>query len=229
MHGLCHNAHPRRHQVMPLYQLSHRFRGYYPVIIDIESAGFNAATDAMLEIAAVTLKMDDNGQLSPDQELGFAVAPFAGANLNPSSLAFTGIDPFDPNRQAVAESHALQTIFKMVRDGMKRSACHRAVVVGHNPAFDNSFLGAATERTKVKRSPFHPFATFDTATLAGLAFGQTVLQKACLAAGLTFDPTQAHNALYDARQTALLFCHIVNQWQQFAGWPATATGNSGND
>lgn len=211
-----------------MYQLNLRFRGFYPVIIDLETAGFDARNDALLQIAAVTLSMDDNGLLTPAERLYFEVAPFAGANLNPSSLAFTGIDPHDPERQAVSELQALTAIFKLVRDGMKHSNCHRAVMVAHNPAFDNSFLTAATERAKVKRSPFHPFATFDTATLAGLAFGQTVLPKACAAAGLDFDASKAHNALYDAEQTAALFCHIVNQWQQLAGWPATATGNQSN-
>lgn len=211
-----------------MYQLSQRFRGFYPVIIDIESAGFNATTDALLQIAAVTLTMDEQGLLNPAASIGFEVAPFAGANLNPSSLAFIGIDPHDPARQAVAvaEAEALSAIFKLVRDGMKSSGCHRAVMVAHNPAFDNAFLNAASERAKVKRSPFHPFATFDTATLAGLAFGQTVLHKACQAAGISFDASRAHNALYDAEQTAALFCHIVNQWQNLAGWPASATGNN---
>lgn len=227
---LCHNAacFPLARTFL-LYQLNQRFRGFYPVIIDIETAGFNASTDAMLQIAAVTLAMDDQGLLSLANSISFDVAPFAGANLNPSSLAFIGIDPHDPARQAVSESEALSAIFKLVREGMKVTNCHRAVMVAHNPAFDNAFLTAATERAKVKRSPFHPFATLDTATMAGLAFGQTVLHKACAAAAIEFDGSKAHNALYDATQTAQLFCHIVNQWQTLAGWPATATGNNGGD
>ena len=36
--------------------LCDRFRGFYPVVIDVETAGFNAKTDALLEIAAITLK-----------------------------------------------------------------------------------------------------------------------------------------------------------------------------
>ena len=81
------------------------------------------------------------------------------------------------------------------------------------------FVNAATERCLIKRSPFHPFVSFDTTTLSGLALGQTVLAKACLAAGLEFNNSEAHSALYDTEKTAELFCFIVNKWQQMGGWP----------
>ncbi|MGS0727481.1 ribonuclease T, partial [Shewanella sp. 0m-11] len=47
--------------------LKNRFRGYFPVVIDVETAGFNANTDALLEIAVSMLKMDDEGVLSLDK------------------------------------------------------------------------------------------------------------------------------------------------------------------
>ncbi len=72
--------------------LCDRFRGFYPVVIDVETAGFNAKTDALLEIAAITLKMDEQGWLTPDTTLHFHVEPFEGANLQPEALAFNGID-----------------------------------------------------------------------------------------------------------------------------------------
>jgi len=199
--------------------LSDRFRGFYPVVIDVETAGFNARTDALLEIAAITLKMDEQGWLSIDEKHHFHVEPFEGAVLQPEALAFNGIDPHNPLRGAVSEYDALHAIFKAVRKGMKDSGCNRAIMVAHNATFDHSFMMAAAERASLKRNPFHPFVTFDTAALSGLALGQTVLAKACIAAGIPFDSAQAHSALYDTEQTALLFCEIVNRWKRLGGWP----------
>lgn len=199
-----------------LYQ---RFRGFYPVVIDVETAGFNAQTDALLEIAAITLKMDEEGWLHQDQTLHFHVEPFEGAILNPDALAFNGIDPGNPLRGAVSEYEALHAIFKMVRKGIKDSGCNRAIMVAHNATFDLNFMLAAAGRAGLKRNPFHPFATFDTAALSGLVLGQTVLAKACKAAGMNFDSTQAHSALYDTEQTATLFCELVNRWKRLGGWP----------
>lgn len=202
--------------------LSRPFSWFYPVVIDVETAGFNAKTDALLEIAAITLKMDEQGWLMPDTTLHFHVEPFVGANLQPEALAFNGIDPNDPDRGAVSEYEALHEIFKVVRKGIKASGCNRAIMVAHNANFDHSFMMAAAERASLKRNPFHPFATFDTAALAGLALGQTVLSKACQTAGMDFDSTQAHSALYDTERTAVLFCEIVNRWKRLGGWPLPA-------
>lgn len=199
--------------------LCDRFRGFYPVVIDVETAGFNAKTDALLEVAAITLKMNADGWLTPDETLQFHIEPFEGAILEPEALAFNGIDPHNPLRGAVSEYEALHAIFKMVRKGIKESGCNRAIMVAHNATFDHSFMMAAAERTSLKRNPFHPFVTFDTAALSGLALGQTVLAKACIAAGIPFDSSQAHSALYDTEQTALLFCEIVNRWKRLGGWP----------
>jgi ribonuclease T len=199
--------------------LSERFRGYYPVVVDVETAGFNARTDALLEVAAVTLKMTDDGWLEQDECLFFNVEPFAGANLEQSALDFTGIDPHNPLRDAIDESDALKGIFQMIRQGMKKAACKRAILVGHNATFDHNFVMAASDRTKNKRNPFHPFSTLDTATLAALVYGQTVLKKACVAAGIEFSDHEAHNAEYDTRKTAELFCKMINEWKQLGGWP----------
>lgn len=206
-------------ETTPIPRLSDRFRGYYPVVIDVETAGFNAQTDALLEIAAVTVAMDEHGDLKPDQSIFFNVKPFEGANLERSALDFTGIDPYHPLRDDVTEADALKDIFKMIRAGMKESGCKRAILVGHNASFDHGFLMAAAERSKNKRNPFHPFSTFDTASLAGLVYGQTVLKKACVYAGIEFSDKEAHNAEYDTLKTAELFCTMVNQWRALGGWP----------
>jgi len=198
--------------------MANRFRGFLPVVVDVETAGFNARTDALLEIAAVTLTMDENGFLMIDQSFEAQVEPFPGANLEQSALDFTGIDPYDPDREAVPEREALETIFKAVRKSIKAHDCKRAVLVGHNASFDQGFVNAASNREDIKRNPFHPFSTFDTATLGGLAFGQTVLAKACQVAGIEFDGKKAHSALYDTMKTAELFCIIVNRWKELGGW-----------
>lgn len=198
--------------------MADRFRGYLPVVIDVETAGFNANTDALLEIAAVILTMDENGYLIPDRSYSANIIPFEGANLEPSALAFTGIDPWSAKRNSISEAQALETIFKPIRKSMKAEGCKRAILVGHNASFDHKFVNAAAERNGIKRNPFHPFSTFDTATLAGLACGQTVLAKACEVAGINFENKKAHSALYDTLKTAELFCMIVNRWKDMGGW-----------
>lgn len=206
-----------------LNDLKARFCGYFPVVIDVETAGFNAKTDALLEICAVTLKMDADGWLSPDKTLHFHVTPFEGANLVKEALEFNGIrDPFSPLRGAVSEEHALKEIFKLIRKEQKAAGCQRSIMVAHNANFDHSFVMEASERSSLKRNPFHPFATFDTAALSGLALGQTVLAKACKTAGIAFDNREAHSALYDTERTAELFCEIVNRWKKLGGWPVPA-------
>jgi ribonuclease T len=199
--------------------MANRFRGFLPVVVDVETGGFNATTDALLEIAAVTITMDGHGLLKPDKTLSFHVKPFEGANIEKAALEFTGIDVHHPLRIALNEHDALQHIFQEVRHAIKKHGCTRAVLVGHNAFFDQSFLQAAIERTEIKRSPFHPFSSFDTATLAGLAFGQTVLAKACEAAGIEFNNKEAHSARYDTEKTAELFCYIINKWKKLGGWP----------
>ncbi len=201
-------------------RMASRFRGFLPVVIDVETAGFNAQTDALLEIAAIILKMDEEtGELSIADSKNCHIVPFEGANLEESALAFTGIDPYHPLRLAVPEEEGMRTIFRLVRQAVAANHCQRAILVGHNPAFDIAFVNAATARQAIKRNPFHPFSTFDTASLAGLAYGQTVLARAVRAAGIDWDDSQAHSALYDAERTAQLFCTIVNRWDERIGIP----------
>lgn len=193
--------------------MAQRFRGFLPVAVDVETGGFNARTDALLEVAAVTMVFDSDGRLVPAQAMNVHVEPFEGANIEPAALEFTGIDPYHPLRGALPEREALKEIFTMVRRAVRAAGCNRAVLVGHNAHFDNGFVQAAAARQQLKRNPFHPFSSFDTATLAGVAFGQTVLAKACEAAELDFDAREAHSALYDAQKTAELFCVIVNRFR----------------
>lgn len=202
--------------------LASRFRGFLPVVVDVETGGFNSRTDAVLEIAATTLTMDEQGFLLIDKTHEYHVEPFSGANLEPAALEFTGIDPHDPERQAEPEEIVFAELFASIRKQVKSHNCNRAILVGHNAHFDLGFVMAAAERCDLKRNPFHPFSVFDTATLAGLAFGQTVLAKTCEAAGIDFNNAEAHSAAYDTEKTAELFCLIVNRWKEMGGWDLTA-------
>ncbi|ERS91905.1 ribonuclease T [Halomonas sp. PBN3] len=200
--------------------MAQRFRSYLPVVVDLETGGFNAERDAILEIAAVTLTMDAEGRLLPESTYAFHVEPFPGANVEQSALDFTGINLDDPLRRLVAvpEAEALGEIFRPVRKSIKAHGCTRAILVGHNAAFDHGFLNAAVARCGIKRNPFHPFSSFDTASLAGLMYGQTVLARACRAAGIEFSNSEAHSARYDTERTAELFCAMVNRYREIGGW-----------
>ncbi|MDG2375249.1 MAG: ribonuclease T [Woeseiaceae bacterium] len=195
------------------FAISDRFRGFLPVVVDVETGGFNWKTDALLEIAAVLLESGDDGTLMRGETIRYHIIPFEGANLEPASLAVNGIDPDHPLRPAVDEKEALQNVFREVRHAIREAACTRAILVGHNSFFDLSFLNEAVERSSIKRNPFHPFSSFDTATLCGVAYGQTVLARAVKAAGLTWDEDSAHSAAYDAEITADVFCDVVNRFK----------------
>jgi ribonuclease T len=196
---------------LPPITFATRFRAFLPVVVDVETGGFNSQTDALLEIAAVLIEMRSDGTLTRGSTHRYHVTPFAGSNLEPASLAVNGIDPHHPLRLAIPEEEALQHLFREVRNAVRLADCTRAVLVGHNAFFDMNFLNAAVLRTQIKRNPFHPFSSFDTVTLAGAALGQTVLAKAAVVAGLGWDKASAHSASYDAERTAELFCLICNE------------------
>ncbi len=192
--------------------MANRFRGFLPIVVDVETGGFNCRTDALLEIAAVIVGFGDDGDLKRRETVRYHVKPFEGANIEPASLAVNGIDPDHPLRPALDERDALGRIFREVRRAVRENNCSRAILVGHNAAFDLGFLNEAVERAGIKRNPFHPFSCFDTATLCGVAFGQTVLSRAAKAAGLPWDDEAAHSAAYDAEITADVFCEVVNRF-----------------
>lgn len=194
--------------------IAQRFRGFLPVVVDVETAGFDPQRHALLEIAAIIINSDDQGWLQPGPTQACHIQPFNDAELDPKALAFNKIDPYHPFRDAQSESDALKQILNPVRKAVKATACNRAILVGHNAHFDLGFLKAAVERTGFKRNPFHAFSVLDTVSLAGLLYGQTVLAKAARIAGLDWDDCEAHSAIYDAEQTARLFCRIVNQCRE---------------
>lgn len=195
--------------------MAERFRGFLPVVVDVETGGFHAERDALLEIAAVPIVMNEHGEVVRGETVSTHVVPFPGANIDPRALEITGIDPTHPFRAALEEREALDHIFRPIRSMMKQTGCTRAVLVGHNAHFDLGFVNAAIRRSGHKRSPFHPFSCLDTVTLGGLALGQTVLSKAVHNSGMPWNSDEAHSAVYDTERTADLFCAIVNQWKAF--------------
>lgn len=194
------------------YLIQKRFRGFYPVVVDVETGGLNADKDALLEIAVICIDCSPEGQLMPGVSKHHHIIPFTGANISAESLKITGIDPYHPFRFAIEEHKALQEIFSFLKTKQQEAKCNRCILVGHNSWFDLSFLNAASKRSNIKKNPFHPFTSFDTATLAGLAYGHTVLAQAAKIANIAFNHEESHSAIYDAQKTAELFCKIVNQW-----------------
>ena len=188
-----------------------RFRGYLPVVLDIETGGFDAQSNPLLELACTFLEWEQE-VLQPGATCLWNVLPFAGSVIDPASLKVTGIDVTSPDRNAQDEKVVLVGFFKEVRARMKLAGCHRAVIVAHNAAFDAGFISVVCARQAIKRNPFHPFTTVDTAALGAVAYGHTVLQELCRRAGIAFDQSRAHSAAYDAERTAELFCTIVNAW-----------------
>ena len=197
--------------------IADRFRGYLPVVVDVETGGFNCKTDALLEVSAIPILLDDERKAVQGEIVSVKVEAFPGAIISESSLQFTGIDLDDPDRGALPEKDAMLTLFQPIRQAIREQDCNRAILVAHNAHFDLGFINAASERCNMKRNPFHPFSCFDTATLAGLAYRQTVLARACQAAEIPFDNDSAHSAAYDASKTAELFCKIVNSWDEHIG------------
>ncbi|KTD00450.1 ribonuclease T [Fluoribacter gormanii] len=192
--------------------LKERFRGFLPVVVDVETAGVDPYKNALLEMCIVLIFMDEQGNFYRGKSHFEHILPFPGAELDQKSLEFNQIDPYQPLRFALDERIALENLFKPIFAALKETQCQRAVLVGHNAWFDLLFIKEAIKRTGVK-SPFHAFTCFDTATLGGLMYGQTVLAKAAQAAGIPFDAQEAHSAIYDAEKTADLFCHMVNTWK----------------
>lgn len=190
-----------------------RFRGFLPVVVDVETGGFDPHKHALLEVAAIVIRRNEEGRLYPATLTAAHVEPFEGSEVDPEALAVTGIKLDHPFRLAVNEQAALGKIFKPIREALKETGCNRAILVGHNAFFDLNVIKAAAERANIKRNPFHPFSTFDTVSLAGLAYGQTVLKRAVQAAGFDWSDSEAHSAIYDTEKTADLFCKIINDWE----------------
>jgi ribonuclease T len=196
----------------PMRRMCERFRGYLPVVVDVETGGFDWTRHALLEIAAIPIDLDADGHFVLGDTVSAHVVPAPGTEIDPKSLEVTGIIIDHPFRMAKQEKEALDHIFAAVRAAIRKHGCQRAILVGHNAHFDLNFLNAAVARVQHKRNPFHPFSVFDTVTLGGVAYGQTVLARAVQAAGMEWNSANAHSAVYDAERTAQVFCKVANAW-----------------
>ena len=210
----------------PPRRMCERFRGYLPVVVDVETGGFDWNRHALLEIAAIPIDLDDNGRFVLGDMVSAHVVPAPGTEIDPKSLEVTGIIIDHPFRMAKQEKEALDHVFAAVRAAVRRHGCQRAILVGHNAHFDLNFLNAAVARVQHKRNPFHPFSVFDTVTLCGVAYGQTVLARAVQAAGMEWSSAEAHSAVYDAERTAQVFCKVANAWALQTASPRHADGTA---
>jgi ribonuclease T len=191
--------------------LKDRFRKFLPVVVDLETGGFDSKKNAILEIA-IQLIDEEKSSLVLGESIRFHIEPFEGLNVDKDALEFLKLDLNHPLRSAVEEKIALNEIFKIINIQKSKYECSRAILVGHNAFFDHSFLLEACIRNNVKKSPFHPFSLIDTVSLGVLATKQTVLARICKELEIPYNNEEAHSAAYDAMVTAQVFCKIINEF-----------------
>ena len=194
--------------------LKDRFRKFLPVIVDLETGGFNSKRNAILEIAIQLIDEEDSKLILGDS-YRYHIKPFEGLEVDKEALEFLRLDLNHPLRLAVEEEHALKEFFKIINKQKSKYECSRAILVGHNAFFDHSFLLEACRRNNIKKSPFHPFSLIDTVSLGVLATKQTVLARVCKELDISYDNDEAHSAAYDAEVTAQVFCKIINDYDRF--------------
>ena len=91
-------------------ELSERFRGYLPVVLDLETGGFDHQVNPILELACCFVQMQDD-RLSIKGQESWNVQPVDGMVVEPASLKVTGIDLDDPHRDAMDEASVLKDFF----------------------------------------------------------------------------------------------------------------------
>jgi ribonuclease T len=193
--------------------IKERFRKYLPVVVDLETGGFDPKTNAILEIAATIIVKNEGTQLlDVGKTYRYHIEPYEGLVVEQESLDFTKINLNHPLRNAIAEKDALEELFKIINTERTANGCSRAILIGHNAHFDHSFLTEAVSRNNIKKSPFHPFSVLDTVTLGALHTKQTVLARICDVLNIDYDSKEAHSAAYDSDITAKVFCKIVNEF-----------------
>jgi ribonuclease T len=193
--------------------IKERFRKYLPVVVDLETGGFDPKTNAILEIAATIIVKNEGTQLlDVGKTYRYHIEPYEGLVVEQESLDFTKINLNHPLRNAIAEKDALDELFKIINTERTANGCSRAILIGHNAHFDHSFLTEAVSRNNIKKSPFHPFSVLDTVTLGALHTKQTVLARICDVLNIDYDSKEAHSAAYDSDITAKVFCKIVNEF-----------------
>ncbi len=77
--------------------LKNRFRKYLPVVVDIETGGFDPIVNAILEIA-ITLIEEKENKFVPGETFRHHIQPFEGSIVEKESLEFTKIKLDHPLR-----------------------------------------------------------------------------------------------------------------------------------
>ena len=190
--------------------LNQRFRKYLPVVVDLETGGFDPINNAILEIALTLIGQNDKYELVVLDTHRYHIDPYKDLIVEQESLDFTKIKLDHPLRKAVSEKEALTELFKIINKAKSEYSCSRAILVGHNAHFDLAFIKESIKRNNIKKSPFHPFSVLDTVSLGAMHTQQTVLARVCESLSIDYDSNEAHSAAYDAEITAKVFCKIIN-------------------
>ena len=190
--------------------LNQRFRKYLPVVVDLETGGFDPINNAILEIAVTLIGQNDKYELVVLDTHRYHIDPYKDLIVEQESLDFTKIKLDHPLRKAVSEKEALNELFKIINKAKSEYSCSRAILVGHNAHFDLAFIKESIKRNNIKKSPFHPFSVLDTVSLGAMHTQQTVLARVCESLSIDYDSNEAHSAAYDAEITAKDFCKIIN-------------------
>ncbi len=103
--------------------MSRRFRGFLPVVIDVETGGFNSRTDALLEIAAVFIDIDASGTLSRGCHPQLPCAAVSGCATGPGLAERHRHRSLSSVAAALPEREAIQRIFREVRHQLKAYDC----------------------------------------------------------------------------------------------------------
>ena len=78
--------------------LAYRFRGFLPVVVDVETGGFDPIRDALLEVAFVFIDYDELQGWQRVATENYHIEPFKNSNIDPGALSFNKIDPNHPFR-----------------------------------------------------------------------------------------------------------------------------------
>ena len=155
------------------------------ISLDVETTGFSAATDKMIEIAAIKY-------INGEEAESFVTLINPGCEISKEITRLTGITN-DDVIGAPSAIHILENL-KIFLD--------KHQIIAHNAPFDKSFLEHAYDETGYTL----PNDFIDTLKLARQRFPSLVNHKLqSLIAHFKLDGGDAHRAASDARATAQLF------------------------
>jgi len=165
------------------------------VAVDLETTGYEAETEEIIEIGAIRLTVAPDGTVT----LGERFLTFAnpGRPLAPPILRLTGIRDDELQHAPSPDEAVAHFVTFAFREG---PPCF----VGHNVGFDISFLERAGMPIGSER--------LDTAELASILLPSAssyALQR--LAADAAIVPDAAHRALDDAITSALVLGHLARE------------------